>query len=74
MIRVKHFTVGTSESALEFLDRDINKWLDTNHVQDVKHVLQTYGQAPRGMSGHSEDSLFIQVWYVVPDHLVKDYD
>lgn len=67
MIRVKHFTVGTSEAALEYLDSDINKWLDKNHVQDVRHVVQTYGQAPRGMSGHHEDSLFIQVWYQVPD-------
>jgi len=69
MIRVKHFTVGTSEAALEYLDEDINKWLDKNKVQDVKHVVQTYGQSPRGMSGHHEDSLFIQVWYQVPDHV-----
>ena len=67
MIRVKHFTVGTSEAALEYLDQDINKWLEKNNVREVAHVVQTYGQAPRGMSGHHEDSLFIQVWYVVPD-------
>ena len=62
MLRVRHFTGGLSNKALHFFDDEINEWIKTEDIK-VKMVYEFFGQAPTGMSGAKEDSIFLSVWY-----------
>ena len=66
MLTVKHFVCGTTRSALTYLDGEINEWIKENKITDVKEVRECFGQAPTGMSGASENVLFLSVWYQAP--------
>ncbi|MBU2495870.1 MAG: hypothetical protein ABIK20_01585 [Candidatus Omnitrophota bacterium] len=67
MLTVKHFVCGTTRSALIYLDNEINGWIKEEKITDVKEIRECFGQAPTGMSGSSENVLFLSVWYQVPD-------
>ena len=67
MLTVKHFVAGTTRSALVYLDSEINGWIKEEKVTDVKEIRECFGQAPTGMSGSSENVLFLSVWYQAPD-------
>lgn len=63
ILKVKHFIGGASYLALEYLDEDINRWLETNNIQEIEKVQESYGQSPVGMHGNPEGVIFISVWY-----------
>lgn len=67
MLRVKHFICGTTRSALIYLDDEVNGWIKEAKINDIKEIRECFGQAPTGMSGSSENVLFLSVWYQVPD-------
>jgi len=67
VLTVKHFVCGTTRSALIYLDNEINGWIKEEKITDVKEIRECFGQAPTGMSGSSENVLFLSVWYQVPD-------
>ena len=67
MLTVKHFVCGTTRSALTYLDGEVNEWIKESKIVDVKEIRECFGQAPTGMSGSSENVLFLSVWYQVPD-------
>lgn len=64
MVKVKHFVTGASPTVLDYMDNDVNAWMGKHNVTNVIHVTEVYGKAPMGMSGHSEDAIFISIWYV----------
>ena len=64
---VKHFVCGTTRSALTYLDGEVSGWIKEEKVTDVKEIRECFGQAPTGMSGSSENVLFLSVWYQAPD-------
>lgn len=63
MIEVKHFVGGTTRNALKFLDDEIKNWFRESGVTQVLQMNETFGQAPTGMGGSMENSLFIAIWY-----------
>lgn len=63
MLKVKHFICGASYASLDYFDEDMNKWMATHNVQNIKNVHEFYGQAPVGMSGHQENVIFVSLWY-----------
>ena len=69
MLTVKHFVCGTTRSALIYLDNQVNEWIKEEKiiVANIKEIKECFGQAPTGMSGSSENVLFISVWYQMPD-------
>ncbi|MFH2069075.1 MAG: hypothetical protein ABII89_06415 [Candidatus Omnitrophota bacterium] len=67
MLTVKHFVTGTTRSALIYLDGEVNGWIKEEKITDIKEIRECFGQAPTGMSGASENVLFLSVWYQVPD-------
>ena len=67
MLTVKHFVCGTTRSALTYLDNEVNGWIKEEKVTDVREIGECFGQAPTGMSGSSENVLFLSVWYQMPD-------
>jgi len=67
MLTVRHFVCGTTRSALVYLDNEVNEWIKENKITDVREIRECFGQAPTGMSGSSENVLFLSVWYQVPD-------
>ena len=67
MLIVKHFVAGTTRSALIYLDGEVNEWIKESKITDIKEIRECFGQAPTGMSGASENVLFLSVWYQVPD-------
>ena len=64
---VKHFVTGTTRSALVYLDGEVNQWIKEEKIADIKEIRECFGQAPTGMSGTSENVLFLSVWYQAPD-------
>jgi hypothetical protein len=62
MLRVRHFTGGLTSKALHFFDDELNAWIKEDNI-NVKMVYEFFGQAPTGMSGTREDSIFLSVWY-----------
>jgi len=69
MLTAKHFVAGTTRSALIYLDGEVNEWIKENKIAfaDIKEIRECFGQAPTGMSGASENVLFLSVWYQAPD-------
>ncbi len=67
MLNVKHFVAGTTRNALVFLDNEIKEWIRENKVTEVKEIRETFGQAPTGMSGATENVLFVSIWYETPN-------
>ena len=67
MLKVKHFVAGTTRSGLVYLDDEVNGWIKEQKITDVQETRQCFGQAPTGMSGASENVLFLSVWYQAPD-------
>ena len=67
MLTAKHFVCGTTRSALIYLDGEVNGWIKEEKITDVKEIRECFGQAPTGMSGASENVLFLSVWYQAPD-------
>ena len=67
MLTVKHFVAGTTRSGLVYLDGEVNEWIKENKVTDITEIRECFGQAPTGMSGSSENVLFLSVWYQAPD-------
>ncbi|HNQ34722.1 MAG TPA: hypothetical protein PKN80_01490 [bacterium] len=67
MLAVKHFVSGTTRQALVFLDNEVREWLQENKITEVKFIRETFGQAPTGMSGTAENSLFVSIWYEKPE-------
>lgn len=58
-IRVKTFHAKLRDDALEFLDDQINQWLDTHPEYEVKLVTTTIGE----LKGKTvESALFVNVW------------
>ena len=67
MLTVRHFVTGTTRSALIYLDGEVNEWIKESKITDIKEIRECFGQAPTGMSGASENVLFLSVWYQAPD-------
>ena len=67
MLTVKHFVAGTTRSGLVYLDSEVNEWIKEQKITDVQEIRECFGQAPTGMSGASENVLFLSVWYQAPD-------
>ncbi|HLS28867.1 MAG TPA: hypothetical protein VK041_09470 [Opitutales bacterium] len=63
ILKVKHFIGGASHLALEYLDEDINRWLEANNIQNIENVQESFGQSPVGMNGNPEGVVFISIWY-----------
>ena len=62
MLKVKHMTSGLTNKALQFLDDELNKWIEENGVT-IREIKEFFGQAPSGMSGSLENVIFLSLWY-----------
>jgi hypothetical protein len=67
VLTVRHFVCGTTRSALTYLDGEVNGWIKEEKITDIKEIRECFGQAPTGMSGSSENVIFLSVWYQVAD-------
>lgn len=57
--RVRSFIGKISGPGLEFLDNNINLWLDQHPEVEIKFVTSTVG----GMDGKSETAIVMNLWY-----------
>lgn len=57
--RVKSFIGKISTPGLEFLDNNINQWIDAHPEVEVKFVTSTVG----GMDGKHESAIVMNLWY-----------
>ena len=62
MLMVKHMTSGLTSKALQFLDDELNKWIEESEVT-IMEIKEFFGQAPSGMSGSAENVIFLSLWY-----------
>ncbi|MFH0797262.1 MAG: hypothetical protein V2A65_09485 [Candidatus Omnitrophota bacterium] len=62
MSKVRFFTTGVTRKALEFLEAELNEWVEKTGIT-ITEIQQNFGQAPTGMSGSSENVLFLAIWY-----------
>jgi len=58
-IHVKTFVAKLRPDAIEYLDHQINEWLDSNPEYEVKFVTTNVGEL---MSKMKEPALFVNVW------------
>ena len=58
-IHVRTFVTKLRLDAIEYLDAQINEWLDEHPEYEVKFVTTTVGQL---VGKHTEDALFVNVW------------
>ncbi len=59
-IHVKTFHASLQDNALEFMDRQINEWLDAHPEYEVKFATTTIGELKKKTG--NEPALFVNVW------------
>jgi len=59
-IHVKTFHAKLREDALEYMDRQINEWLDSHPEYEVKFVTTSIGELKS--KSMTEQALFMNVW------------